>query len=224
MPTSIKQTVYPGWIFDHLLTSKQCRHYRKVIDELVRTESYSGDAYFQDIIKLPHIARDIWLILRSTLPPTVRQNGHKYELIGLSDQVTVSRHYGDHIKVHKDKDMRISKKNRYCLYKLAIYLNDLSDPTDRHDTTGGTSFYDEDKRWLWTAKPAEGRGVLFDMREWHSGAYVPPGKTKYMLGFRPIYQRLETEPKPDRSNHSKNATRSGHESGKTKCPRCQHYH
>lgn len=223
MPTLIRETVHPAFIFDHLLSSEQCSEYRRFIDKLVKKKSYSRDPYFQDIIKLPQISRDLWPILQQTLPSIVKRHGKTYRLIGLSDRVTISRHCGDHIKIHKDKDMRFHQKDLICLYKLGIYLNDLSDPHDPRDKTGGTSFYDKSERWLWTAKPAEGRGVLFDMREYHSGAKVPHQKTKYMLGFRPVYQLVPKSKKSSSSFSSSFSSSSSSSSGKF-CSRCQKYH
>lgn len=200
MSTELRRTVYPGKIYDGLLDRNQCKYYRNFIDELAWERG--NKKYFQDIRKIPQISGELWKLIKKDLPPKVRRNGNTYELVGLSDHITVSRHNGEHIGIHQDKDVLISYKGRktnslYCFYKLAIYLNDLSNPHDVGDRTGGTKFYDNHHNLVYIAKPKEGRGVLFDMREWHSGTRVPKGRTKYMLGARPIYKKVYK-----RENHS----------------------
>ena len=169
---------------------------------------------------MPKIAKELWEKIKEDLPKTIIRRNQKYELIGLSDHLTISRHRGKNIGIHQDKDVRISQMGRrksdwYCFYKLAIYLNDLSDPHDPTDRTGGTCFYDNRDNLLYTAKPQEGRGVLFDMREWHSGAHVPHGITKYMLGARPIYQKITDKD----TNYNKRSKED-----KKFCRHCQRYH
>lgn len=207
----LTQTRYPAWVYQKLLTEDQCRQYRQVIDNLA---SKKDKKYFQNIIRIPKLAEEVWQIIRNDLPQKLTRNGKSYKLVGLSDHITVSRHQGKHIGIHKDEDVRIAIQgdrydNLYCFYKLAIYLNDCSDPSNRQDRTGGTCFYDGSKRLLYTTKPALGAGLMFDMREWHSGADIGD-KIKYMLGFRPVY-------KLDHSNHQSK--------GKKKwCSKCQRYH
>lgn len=219
--SKIPKTLYDGWIYKNLLTEDQCKHYRRVIDDLAREDGENKPGYFQDIIKLKKTSANLWNIIKEDLPKTLTRKNKKYELIGLSDHITVSRHRGQHIGIHQDKDVKIEVngrhvKNVYCFYKLAIYLNDLSNPNDPKDTTGGTSFYDEEKRHIITVKPGQGTGVLFDMREWHSGAHVPSYKTKYMLGARPIYKQVE----PVETKTIYKAP----EQERKKCPKCGRFH
>lgn len=191
--SKIGRTLYDGWVYNNLLTDDQCHHYKRMIDDLARRAGENHPGYFQDILKLKKTSATLWEIIKNDLPKTLTRKNKTYELVGLSDHITVSRHKGQHIGIHQDKDVTIQVngkkvKGLYCFYKLAIYLNDLSDPGDSLDTTGGTSFYDSNKHHIVTVKPGKGKGVLFDMREWHSGAKVPHTKTKYMLGARPIYK------------------------------------
>ena len=202
----LKETRYTGWIYPELLKESQCQQYRKVIDQLASERGKSNTRYFQNIIKLPDVAQEIWKIIQKDLPSKLTRDDQTYELVGLSDHITTSRHQGKNIGIHKDEDVRIAIKgdrydNLYCFYKLAIYLNDCSDPKNPKDLSGGTSFYDKKKRLIYTTKPVTGTGVLFDMREWHSGAFVPEDKTKYMMGLRPVYKKI-----------------------KTRCPDCGRYH
>lgn len=189
-------TIYDGWYYDNLLTQEQCKYYQKTIDDLARKEGENKPGYFQDILKLSRTANDLWNIIKNDLPKKLTRKNKIYELAGLSDHLTVSRHKGRHIGIHQDKDVKVqikgvNVKGLYCFFKLGIYLNDLSNPSDPNDKTGGTSFYDENKNFIDTLKPKTGRGVLFDMREWHSGAHVPDGLTKYMLGARPLYKVIQ---------------------------------
>jgi len=239
MPTSLKETLYRGWIYDHLLSPEECARYRDLLDRLAYEDGDPHQRYFQDIVKLPQVASELWKAIRKDLPRRISRDGDVYELAGLSDHITVSRHRGKNIGIHRDKDVRVSLKGRrvpdgYCFYKLAIYLNDLSDPYNPRDTTGGTSFYDKRENWLYTAKPQEGRGVLFDMREWHSGAYVPPGETKYMLGARPFYRKVKRDTlnssydhsreKPREKTREKSKQKSRERKHRNYCPHCDRYH
>lgn len=185
--TELTQTIYKGWVFDNVLTPDQCQYYIGKIRNMS-----DDDRFFQDIIEHRSLARKIWKQIKEIMPKKLDLDGREYRLIGLSDYVTVSRHKKN-IGIHKDKDKRSLKNGYYeddliCLYKVAIYLNDLSDPNDLNDTSGGTVFYDKDKNKIFSAKPQTGRCVVFDMREWHSGDKIPNNRTKYMIGVRLLYQ------------------------------------
>jgi len=183
--SKITETLYDGWIFDDLLTPTQCSHYRNLVDNLAK-----GAENFQSIQILPDISNSIWNIIKNIIPQYIGKNGYKFKLVSISPHVTLSKHTTKPIGIHKDEDIKTSNPNEFCPYKLCIYLNDLSQPLNHNDTTGGTYFYNNDKKILYKAKPKLGRGVLFDMREWHSGSPIPPNSIKYLIGVRPIYQQL----------------------------------
>lgn len=187
----LKKTPHYAWVIKNLLTPDQCAYYRKEIDRMAR-----NDDYYQQIIKLPKITNELWPLIENILPEVITYNGKRYERSFISDHVTVSRHRGQNIGIHKDSDVKLEingKKvsNMRCFYKLTIYLNDLSDPEDNDDRRGGTSFYNENRKHVYTVKPCEGAGLLFDMRDYHSGAKVDRRQTKYMIGCRPIYKRVD---------------------------------
>jgi hypothetical protein len=189
----LKKTRYDAWLLKNLLTMEQCHYYKNKIDNYAADDSDAD--FFQKIVRLPEITTHLWPQISDILPKSVGYNGSDYILIGLSDHVTLSKHQREAIKKHVDSDvtLRINGKKIEgirCFFKLAIYLNDLSNPQNPTDRNGGTSFYDSTERICYIVKPATGAGLLFDMRELHSGNYIPKNKTKYMIGVRPIYKKI----------------------------------
>jgi hypothetical protein len=187
----LKKTPHYAWVIKDLLTPDQCNYYRQEIDSRAR-----NDNYYQQIIKIPKITNQLWTIIKDILPEVITYNGRRYERSFISDHVTVSRHRGQNIGIHKDSDVKLEINGQRvsgmrCFHKLTIYLNDLSDSENNDDRRGGTSFYDEYKKHVYTVKPCEGAGLLFDMRDYHSGAKVDRRQTKYMIGCRPIYKRVD---------------------------------
>lgn len=187
----LKKTPHYAWVIKDLLTFDECQYYRRKIDHMAR-----DDNYYQSIVKLPEITSKLWTVIKDILPEVITYNGQRYERSFISDHVTLSKHRGKHIGIHKDSDLKLTVNGKRvsgmrCFYKLTIYLNDLSNPEDNDDRRGGTSFYDEDKLHVYTVKPCEGAGLLFDMRDYHSGAKVDRRQTKYMIGCRPIYKRVD---------------------------------
>jgi hypothetical protein len=187
----LKQTPHTAWVIRKLLTTDDCHYYRKEIDRRARNKEY-----YQEIAKLPEITKQLWTKIKNILPEVITYNGKRYELSFISDHVTLSRHRGQHIGIHKDSDVKLEINGRRvsgmrCFYKLTIYLNDLSDPQDHDDRRGGTSFYDKNRIHVYTVKPCEGAGLLFDMRDYHAGAKVGHRQTKYMIGCRPIYKLVD---------------------------------
>ena len=185
----IDDTVHSPLIaIEHLFCKRRCQKYIEWIEEKEKERvQYIG------------VHRDLadaaWEKLKDCAPQNVKYDGHRYELVGLSDYVTVSKHVSKPIGIHRDEEGRNLFHGKFyrdyvCLYKVAVYLNDVSDPDDPEDITGGTTFYDEDRQKILTIKPRPGRAVIFDLRELHSGAPIPKGRTKYMLGFRLMYTRV----------------------------------
>jgi hypothetical protein len=184
----LKKTPHSAWVIKELLTPDDCQYYRREIDRRAR-----NDGYYQSIVKIPEITKRLWIMIKDILPETITYNGKRYERSFISDHVTLSRHRGQHIGIHKDSDVKFEINGQKvsgmrCFHKLTIYLNDLSNPKDNDDRRGGTAFYNNDKLHVYTVKPCEGAGLLFDMRDYHSGAKVDRRQTKYMIGCRPIYK------------------------------------
>lgn len=180
----------PCRVIENILTPKECREYIRWIN----TDIVKGkDVKKQGIEFFPSITKQIWPRVQPLLPPEYEG----MQLIGISDDVSISRHK-THLNIHQDVkrtpvvDGKILS-NCVCLFKMAIYLNDLSDSNNPDDVQGGTSFYDsEGKELVQAVKPRVGALIIFHIREWHSGTPFDVGdsgdKRKYMLGFRALYK------------------------------------
>lgn len=182
-------------VIDNFISSQNADDLMDLIDDIIyeREECNCPEHEIQTIIKMPDIAEKVWRrsfrdILNSGLG-LIKRGNKTYKLVGLSDSVTLSRH-NDPIGIHRDEEGKTTfqgKKydNLICLYKIALYLNNInSDPRSR---AGGTILYDDDKVERASISPKKGRALIFDLRDLHSGAPIPKGKVKYLIGFRLIY-------------------------------------
>ena len=186
MVEEVTHTKYKSFIIDQLLTKTQCREFMDIIDQAAENETY-----YQEIKEMSELSDHLWSIIRDNLPRRIIRENHEFILNSHSNKITMSRHQSRHIKIHKDNN-KDNNDLSCCIYKLAIYLNNLSRPEDPNDCTGGTYFYfcKENKNISYRVKPEIGRAILFDIREWHSGSPLPPNSTKYMLGVRIIYKKI----------------------------------
>jgi hypothetical protein len=178
-------------VIDRLLALSECKRLQQIIDErAVRKKR------LQTILRLPELALELWEKVEPLLCERglnrVTRGRRSYNLIGLSDYITLSRHKSP-IPIHRDARDRViyqgrRSRNIVCLYKVAIYLNTLSDSFDKRKH-GGTILYDRHRRPVADVSSKAGRALIFDIRDLHSGAPMPLNETKYVLGFRLLYRR-----------------------------------
>lgn len=108
----LKKTPNPAWVIKQLLSKDDCEYYRKEIDRMAKK---SGKRFFQTITKIPRISQKIWTVVKDILPQSVTYNGINYRLSYISDHVTMSRHQGEHIGIHRDSDVDIVINGKECL-------------------------------------------------------------------------------------------------------------
>lgn len=185
-------------VIDDFISVRGAESLMDLIDEAIREKDQCicSDHEIQAVLKLPSVSEKVWEdtkhhFIKQKLD-VIRRDNKTYQLIGLSDSVTISRH-NTPIVIHKDAEGEtvfggIKYKNLICLYKIAVYLNNIN--SDPNDTDGGTILYDDNKKQVAAVCPKKGRALIFDIRDWHSGAKIPEGKMKYLIGFRLIYKEL----------------------------------
>ena len=185
----VKGTLHRAYAIENVLTPKECEEFIQYI------EGYSKrTGQVQSIEDDREITQKLMKRLQPYLSKfvTYEKCGCLYELVGVGDFVTISKHKSA-INIHideaeKDKYKNEWRKDLHCLFKAGIYLNDVSDPNNPEDKSGGTAFYDMNKRFLTAIKPAVGKAFIFSMSDYHSGVEFSPKKTKYLIGFRLLYK------------------------------------
>ena len=125
--------------------------------------------YNRSVIIDPDLATKLYTQLKDIIPSTF--NGQ--QVVGLNDHFRFSKYDpGGRFEMHKDGFNQDSKGNRSAM-TLNIFLND--------DFEGGeTDFFDDNKSFIFSAKPKPGRGALFDSQHYHQGNVVRNGN-KYLL-------------------------------------------
>lgn len=186
-------------IIDDLISPKDANKFIELIDGIGHEKEPNKFVEVQDIFNMPKIAQAFWNKIRKEIKNTnlnvisryVDGKLKKFQLIGLADYVTLSRHITP-IGIHKDVEGKTKYKNikdngLYCFYKMAVYLNDMCKSDCSY---GGTILYDDDKNKVAICKPRVGRALIFDIRDYHSGAPIHKGKVKYLIGFRLLYREI----------------------------------
>lgn len=182
-------------VIDDFITASKADDLMNIIDDIIseRENCSCSKHEIQTIIKMPYIVENIWKQTREKLLNSelsfIQRNSRTYKLIGLSDSVTLSRHNSP-IDIHRDVEGKTTfrgKKynNLICFYKIALYLNEVNSRDNKN--AGGTILYDDDKVPQKTIIPKKGRALIFDIRDLHSGAPIPKGRMKYLIGFRLLY-------------------------------------
>lgn len=185
-------------VIDDFITAQKADDLINMIDDIIYKRENCGcpNHEIQTIIKMPDIAEDVWNLSKKKLLNSelsfIKRNSKTYELIGLSDSVTLSRHNSP-IDIHRDiegKTIFRGKKynNLVCFYKIALYLNEVNSHNNKN--AGGTILYDDNKVPQKTIIPKKGRALIFDIRDLHSGAPIPKGRMKYLIGFRLLYCKV----------------------------------
>jgi hypothetical protein len=191
-------------IIDDLISPNDAKKFVKLIDRIGEEKEIENiDDEFvevQDIFNMPKIAQAFWNKIKDRVRKThvnviyryVDGKVRTFKLIGLADYVTVSRHITP-IGIHKDVEGKTKYKNKkdrglYCFYKMVVYLNEMCGPKC---SSGGTILYDDDKNQVAVCKPRVGRALIFDIRDFHSGAPIHKGKVKYLIGFRLLYREIQ---------------------------------
>lgn len=189
-------------VVDNLITKRSADNLINLIEDILYEEEECNcpNHELQKIIELPKTSEKAWERIKDFVFDiglgSINRDYKSYQLIGLSDSVTLSRH-NTHIEMHRDKEDKISYRGvKYddvvCLYKIAIYLNDIN--SHPQCKAGGTILYDEDGIQRVAIAPKKGRALIFDIRDLHSGAPIPSGKTKYLIGFRLLYRECKHGP------------------------------
>jgi hypothetical protein len=177
-------------IVDNFISPRNAEGMINLIDDIIyeREDCDCPNHEIQTIIKLSKTSERVWKETREKFLKSdlniVKRGSKTYKLIGLSDSVTLSRHF-EPIGIHRDVEGETTYQGRkrrdlVCLYKIAVYLNDVS-------RDGGTILYDDFENHVKTISPKKCRALIFDIRDLHSGAPIPDGETKYLIGFRLLY-------------------------------------
>lgn len=204
------------FLLDEIISEGCASEYITLIDEMTRKEKKCSCAKheLQVILKMPQVAQELWPRVQAQLQQDlqcVSRHGRVYDLVGLADDVTLSRHYKP-IGKHHDKPLtygsRADNTELKCLYKMGIYLNNIVVNSEQEhckcgkqhcnrsgssSTYGGTVLYDEDGRVEARVVPKVGRALIFDIRDLHSGDKIPKGQIKYMIGFRLLYREQDRQ-------------------------------
>lgn len=202
--------MHPYYVFDEFISPEVAAKYIKLIEEQQKLNNANHCRYedFQLIVPIADVAQGLWRGVEArirqhpALQHIVRES-EQYELIGMADDITLSRHYTA-IKKHHDKDFAYSglradnneEEVLYCLYKVGVYLNTINAQSLPQDGTayGGTVFYnDEGTEVKGRIEPKPRRGFAFDIRDLHSGDTIPTGQIKYMIGFRLLYRKCDND-------------------------------
>jgi hypothetical protein len=185
-------------VIDDFVTTQKANELMDLIDDMVyeREECDCPDHELQTIVRLPKLANEIWEktkqhIINSNLY-LIKRETKTYKLVGLSDSITISRHNAP-IGIHKDVEGEIryhgiKRNDLLCLYKIALYLNNVNE--NSKCKAGGTVLYNNDKVEVVSISPKKGKALIFDIRDWHSGAPIPRDMMKYLIGFRLLYREI----------------------------------
>lgn len=185
-------------VIDNFISIENADDLMDLIDDIIykRKKCNCSKHEIQTIVKLPRIAEKVWAQTRGDIFNSgfglIERRNKNYKLVGLSDSVTLSRH-NEPIGIHRDAEGETTfRGKRYrdliCFYKIALYLNDID--SDLKSKLGGTILYDDDKNERAAVSPKKGRALIFDIRDLHSGAPIPKGKVKYLIGFRLLYCKV----------------------------------
>ncbi|CAN5795322.1 hypothetical protein BH23THE1_BH23THE1_35570 [soil metagenome] len=186
-------------VIDNFISEENADNLMNLIDDITidREGCDCPEHELQTIITLPGVSGKIWEKIKDYLIGTDLEIVHRgpkvYRLIGLSDSVTLSRHTSP-IDIHRDiegktKFRGVKYSDIHCLYKIAIYLNDIN--RNPKCKSGGTILYDDNRVERVAVAPKQGRALIFDIRDLHSGAPIPPNKMKYLIGFRLLYHEIQ---------------------------------
>jgi prolyl 4-hydroxylase len=160
-------------VVDGVLTAEECRHFIALLDrpeELVAVDRGFAN-YDRNILVSAEWAGRIFERIRGVLPAGAGTGDLKTEIY-LNDHFRFSKYRpGQSFHIHRDGFNADASGGRSFM-TVNIFLND--------DFLGGeTAFYDGSREVL-RARPAPGRGAIFDGQIYHAGLEVREGY-KYLL-------------------------------------------